>query len=84
MKDFKDFLKAQNIDYTDADIASNLDWVKESVKSELFTTQFGELEGLKVRANWDPQIAKAIGFLPQAQALEDHLAETQKTTLANR
>lgn len=84
MKDFKDFLKAQNIDYTDADIANNLDWVKVSIKSELFTSQFGELEGLKVRADWDPQIAKAISFLPQAEALEERLAASQKTTLANR
>ena len=84
MKDFKDFLKSEQIDYTDADIANNLDWVKVSIKSELFTSQFGELEGLKVRADWDPQIAKAIGFLPQAEALEERLAASQKTTLANR
>ena len=84
MKDFKDFLKAQSVDYTDADIASNIDWVKESIKSELFTSQFGQIEGLKVRADWDPQIAKAISFLPQAEALEERLAASQKTTLANR
>jgi carboxyl-terminal processing protease len=84
MKDFKDFLKTQNVDSTDADISNNIDWIKESIKSELFTSQFGEQEGLKVRADWDPQIAKAIGFLPQAQALEDHLAAVEKTTLANR
>jgi carboxyl-terminal processing protease len=83
LQDFKNFLKSQQIDYTDADIAGVSDWVKESIKSELFTSQFGELEGLKVRAEWDPQIAKAVGFLPQAQALEDHLAASQKTTLAN-
>jgi carboxyl-terminal processing protease len=59
--------------------------VKESIKSDLFTSQFGQLEGLKVRAQWDPQIAKAITFLPQAQALEEHLKATQKnTTTASR
>jgi carboxyl-terminal processing protease len=82
LQNFKDFLKSQQIDYTDADIAGALDWVKESIKSELFTSQFGQLEGLKVRAEWDPQIAKAIDYLPAAQALEDHLAASQKTTLA--
>jgi carboxyl-terminal processing protease len=84
LRDFKDFLKSQQIDYTDADIAGVLDWVKESIKSELFTSQFGQLQGLKVRAEWDPQIAKAIDFLPQAQALEDHLAASKKTVVANR
>ena len=79
MQQFKDFLKANQIDYTDADIAGVDDWIKESIKSELFTSQFGQLEGLKVRAEWDPQIAKAITFLPEAQALEDHLKSAQKT-----
>ena len=40
----------------------------------------GQLEGLKVRAQWDPQIAKAITFLPEAQTLEDHSKLAQKTT----
>ena len=84
LQDFKSFLKTQQIDYTDADITGVADWVKESIKSELFTSQFGQLEGLKVRAEWDPQISKAVTFLPAAQALEDHLAESQKTTVANR
>jgi carboxyl-terminal processing protease len=84
IQNFKNFLKTQQIDYTDADIAGALDWVKESIKSELFTSQFGQLQGLRVRAEWDPQIAKAISFLPAAQALEDQLAASQKTTVATR
>jgi len=76
---FKDFLKAKKIDYTDADIAANIDWIKDSIKAELFTSQFGQLEGLKVRALWDPQIAKAITFLPEAQALEEHQKFTPTT-----
>jgi len=84
LQDFKDFLKSKQIDYNDADLTGVLDWVKESIKSELFTSQFGQLSGLRVRAEWDPQIAKAVGFLPEAQALEDHLAAAQKTTVASR
>jgi carboxyl-terminal processing protease len=79
MQEFKTFLKAQNIDYTDQDIAGAQDWLKESIKSELFTSQFGQLEGLKVRAEWDPQIAKAVTYLPEAQTLQDHLKLAQKT-----
>ena len=85
MQQFKDYLKSNSIEYTDADLAGVSDWVKESIKSELFTSQFGQLEGLKVRAEWDPQIAKAVTFIPQAEALEQHLAATQKTVAsANR
>ena len=53
-------------------------------KAELFTTQFGSIEGLKVRAQWDPQISKALTYMPQAQALEDRLKTNTKTTVAQR
>ena len=84
MQQFKDFLKTNQIDYNDPDIARVNDWIKESIKSELFISQFGQLEGLKVRAQWDPQIAKAITFLPEAQTLEDHSKLAQKTNTASR
>jgi carboxyl-terminal processing protease len=83
MQEFKSFLKSKNIEYTDQDIAGVQDWLKESIKSELFTSQFGQLEGLKVRAEWDPQIAKAVTFLPEAQTLQDHLKLAQKTNPAS-
>jgi len=38
-----------------------------NIKRELFISQFGQLEGLKVATDWDPQVAKAITFLPEAQ-----------------
>jgi carboxyl-terminal processing protease len=79
LQTFKGFLKTSKIDYTDADIDKNIDWVKESIKSDLFTTQFGQLEGLKVRAEWDPEINKAMTYLPEARALEDHTKSTDKT-----
>jgi carboxyl-terminal processing protease len=79
MQEFKAFLKSKNIEYTDQDIAATQDWLKQSIKSDLFTSQFGQLEGLKVRAEWDPQIAKAITYLPEAQTLQDHLKLAQKT-----
>ena len=41
-----------------------------SIKSELFTSVFGQQEGLKVRASWDPMIGKAITLIPQAEALQ--------------
>jgi carboxyl-terminal processing protease len=67
---FKDFLNSQQIAYTDQDLTQVADWVKANIKAEIFTTQFGQAEGLKVRASWDPMISKALDYLPQAQALE--------------
>lgn len=88
LQEFKAFLKSQDpsIEYTDQDIAGVQDWLKTNIKSDLFTSQFGQLEGLKVRAEWDPQIAKAITYLPEAQSLQEHLklALAQRNTAANR
>ena len=81
---FREFMKSKNVDVTDADIAANADWVKESIKSDLFTSQYGQIEGQKVRAQWDPQIQKALGFMPQAQALEENLGKAKPTTTASR
>ncbi len=82
MQQFKTFLKDNQIDFTDQDIIGVNDWVKANIKKELFISQFGQLEGLKVIAQWDPQIAKAITYLPEAQALEDH-SKAPKTVTAS-
>ena len=85
LQQFRDFLKTEKIDVSDADVNTNIDWIKTSIKSELFTSQFGLNEGLRVRAEWDPQINKALTFMPEAQALEDHsLPSQQKTQTAKR
>jgi carboxyl-terminal processing protease len=83
MSDFKQFLTSQHIPYTDADLAPIMDWVKANIKAEVFTRQFGQEEGLKVRANWDPMINKALDYLPQAKALESAAkhAETQRASV---
>jgi carboxyl-terminal processing protease len=75
---FKQFLTSEQIPYTDADFAPVLDWIKANIKAEIFTSQFGQEEGLKVRAMWDPMINSAIGYLPQAQALEDRAKQSDQ------
>ena len=67
------------MDFTDADVAANLDWIKADIKAELFTSQFGQGEGLQVRAETDPEINKAVTYLPEAMALEDRDKSLQKT-----
>ena len=85
MQQFREFLKAQKVDYTDKDITDNIDWIKASIKAELFTSVFGPTTGLQVRAAWDPQIQKALTYMPEALALENHtLPSQQKTQTASR
>ncbi len=70
INDFESYLTSKQIPWTAADIAGVRDWIDMSIKSELFTSVFGQQEGLKVRAAWDPMISKAITLVPQAEALQ--------------
>lgn len=83
MGEFRQFLTSQQVSYTDQDLAGVGDWVKANIKAEIFTSQFGQQEGLKVRADWDPMIGKALSYLPQAQALEENARKVmaQKASL---
>ncbi len=72
MADFKQFLTSQNINWTDNDINGVSDWLKVSIRQYIITSQFGQLQGLRTMADWDPMIQKALTFLPEAQALEDN------------
>jgi carboxyl-terminal processing protease len=71
MDEFKKYLTSQGVAFTDADINGVSDWIKMSIKDKIVTISSGQLQGLRVRADWDPMIQKALTFLPEAQALED-------------
>jgi len=73
MDDFKKYLTSQNIEFTDADINGVSDWLKARIKDKIVTIQFGQLTGLRTLADWDPMIQKALTYMPEAQALEDHV-----------
>jgi carboxyl-terminal processing protease len=72
MAEFKQYLTSQSIPWTEADLNGATDWLKASIKDKIVTIQFGQLQGQRALAEWDPEIQKALTFLPEAQALEDH------------
>jgi carboxyl-terminal processing protease len=76
MLDFRAFLNEQKIPFTEADLAPVNDWVRASIKSEIFIDEFGQIEGLKVRAEADPQVQKALDLLPKAKELADNARRT--------
>ena len=80
MHDFRKFLDQEKIAYTEADLLQNSDWLHSTIKSEVFIDAFGQDEGLKVRAETDPQVVKALELLPQAK----QLAENAKRIVAER
>jgi carboxyl-terminal processing protease len=85
LTEFKQFLTSQDIPWSEKDMNDNLGWLKINIKEKIITSQFGQLQGLRVMADWDPQIQKALTFLPEAQALEDtaHKVLAQKAEARN-
>ncbi len=80
MQEFHKFLEEEKVPFTEADLVQNNDWIRSSIKSEIFVDAFGEEEGLKVRAENDPEIIKGLELLPQAK----QLAENARKTIAER
>jgi carboxyl-terminal processing protease len=72
LQDFRKFLDDEKIPYTEGELIENHDWLRSNIKSELFVDSFGQEEGLKVRAETDPEVMKALELLPQARALADN------------
>ena len=66
--DFRKFLDSEKIPYTEAEMIESNEWLRSNIKSELFVDTFGQEEGLKVRAETDPDVIKALELMPQARA----------------
>jgi len=71
MLEFRNYLNDQKVPWTEADLAGVNDWVRANIKSELFIDEFGQIEGLKVRAEADPLVQKGLELLPKAKDLAD-------------
>ena len=72
MQEFRKFLDEQKITFTEADLAENNDWIRSNVKAELFINEFGQQEGMRVHAETDPEVQKALDLLPQAKQLAEN------------
>ncbi len=72
LQDFRKSLDEANIAYTQADLLDNSDWIKSNIKAEIFVDAFGQDEGLKARAETDPEMVKGLDLLPQAKALAEN------------
>ena len=80
MQDFRKSLDDANISYTQADLVDNNDWIRSNIKAEIFVDAFGQDEGMKVRAESDPEILKGLDLLPQAKALGRKCQENRGRT----
>jgi len=65
---------------TIAEDLQNNDWIRSNIKSEVFVDAFGQEEGLKVKAETDPEVLRGLDLLPQAH----QLAENARKIVAER
>jgi carboxyl-terminal processing protease len=72
LQEFRKFLDNQKIHYTEAELHEGIDWIKTQIRVELFIAQFGQQEGLRVRAESDPQVKAGVNLLPKAKELTDN------------
>ncbi len=80
LQEFRKFLDEQKIPYTEGDLMESDTWLRSNIKAELFIAEFGHQEGLRVRAETDPQVVKAVELLPMAK----DLADTARKVIAER
>jgi carboxyl-terminal processing protease len=80
MQEFRKFLESEKIPFTEAELTEGNDFIRSSIKTEIFISEFGQEEGLKVRAESDPEVMTALNNLPKAK----ELADNAKKVLAQR
>ncbi len=69
LQDFKNYLREQKIEFTDADFQKNIDFVRRGIKQEAFTSLFGLQERFRVAIQGDNQVLKALEVMPSAKLL---------------
>ncbi len=66
LEQFRAFLAEKEIEYEEADLMANLDFVTQRIELQLALSVFGMNEAYRLEAAHDPHIQRAIELLPQA------------------
>jgi hypothetical protein len=64
-------LLKKQYEFTEAEWAQDHDWIKRSLKYEMYMTAFNMEDAKRVQAESDPEVLKAIDLMPKARALQD-------------
>jgi len=75
MKEFQDFLKSKNFQYTDADFAEGQDFVDVMLRSEIARKIWGDEAAYKVAIEGDTQLQRTADLLKKAGSLSDLFKE---------
>ncbi|HWR14519.1 MAG TPA: S41 family peptidase [Terriglobales bacterium] len=72
MQEFRKFLTEEKVPFTEQEISEINDWLRSNIKSEIFVDAYGQEEGLKIRAEADPLVQKALELMPEAKQLAEN------------
>jgi carboxyl-terminal processing protease len=72
MDGFRKFLTGEKIAWTEPEMSEVNDWVRSNVRAEIVIDTSGQQEGMKVRAESDTEVQKALELLPKAKELADN------------
>jgi carboxyl-terminal processing protease len=79
--DFRSFLDARKLKYTEEDLVANREAISREILEEVLQQAFGEGEARRRSMAWDPQVQKALELVPKAELLlkdpQRFLAERQ-------
>ena len=69
VEEFHRYLVDQGVSFTEADFAGHLDWVKQELRREMYTSAFGLDQARQLAVETDPAVTKAAEAMPKASAL---------------
>ena len=71
LNDFRRFLVNEKVQFAEADFTRNLEFIKRSIKREIYNSGFDTDEGAKVYVESDPDVQQAVELLPKARELTE-------------
>jgi carboxyl-terminal processing protease len=69
VEDFHRYLLDTGVTFSEADFTGHLDWIKQELRREMYTSVFGLDEARQLAVEDDPEVAKAADAMPKASAL---------------
>ena len=80
MQEFRNFLTDARLCLSRKRTWWKIDWVRSSIKSELFVGAFGQQEGMRVQAESDVDVLKALDLMPKARGTRRQRAQDHRRT----
>jgi carboxyl-terminal processing protease len=66
---FAEYLRSQQIAFTEAEFAANREWMRDQIRYELYFRAFDKKTADRAAYHADPEVQRAVESLPKAQAL---------------